>query len=483
MGSIRFEPPPTPEDFTLAAEVFGIARGKIPRNYVDRPEVDTVLRTAIMRRQHVVIHGSSKQGKTCVRRKNLNADQCIEITCLSTWTIEAIFRRILVCAGHEFPTAESRTESYEQRQTKKRGIRLKMGELSEASLDQERSGGSSQQSQTSYSRPAGDLADANDVIDILKALEFQKTIVLEDFHYLSVEVQQQFSVALKAFFDSSDVQFIIVGVWLDKNRLVQYNGDLAGRMVAIDADAWTRDKIGIAIGVGERLLDIQFNFEFKEALLDRCMNSIWVAQEVCFRACQRAGALTDVSTHGRVIGTAAQAEEFVREVVGTSTARFKTFITGFAIGLEATRFDLHRWILGTVLYSGHENLDVGIPLAQLQSFIERFHPAGLISPGSLREALQQMGQLQIDIRVNPIVLDFDMGLDTLNIVDRAFLIWLAYQDRTGLMNQAGLPDGFARQWRNENVGTGTYRMVTLSDGRRIMISANEPAPEDRGSQL
>lgn len=33
--------------------------------------------------------------------------------------------------------------------------------------------------------------------------------------------------------------FIVVGVWLDQNRLIQFNGDLTGRIVAINSDAWS----------------------------------------------------------------------------------------------------------------------------------------------------------------------------------------------------------------------------------------------------
>ena len=42
--------------------------------------------------------------------------------------------------------------------------------------------------------------DPEDVNDIIKALRgFDKFIVLEDFHYLNIETQKDFAVALKAF--------------------------------------------------------------------------------------------------------------------------------------------------------------------------------------------------------------------------------------------------------------------------------------------
>lgn len=47
------------------AEVFGIVRD-IPLNYVDRNEVDNLLIENLTRDKHVVIYGSSKQGKNIV---------------------------------------------------------------------------------------------------------------------------------------------------------------------------------------------------------------------------------------------------------------------------------------------------------------------------------------------------------------------------------------------------------------------------------
>ena len=83
-----------------------------------------------------------------------------------------------------------------------------------------------------------DPDDVNDIISALNSIKFNKYIVLEDFHYLPTETQKDFSVALKAFHEESKYCFIIVGVWLEENRLTVYNGDLTGRVTSINADKW-----------------------------------------------------------------------------------------------------------------------------------------------------------------------------------------------------------------------------------------------------
>lgn len=48
-------------------EVFGVSRD-LPMNYVTRENVDEKLIDGLSRSQHIVIFGSSKQGKTSLRK-------------------------------------------------------------------------------------------------------------------------------------------------------------------------------------------------------------------------------------------------------------------------------------------------------------------------------------------------------------------------------------------------------------------------------
>ncbi|WP_454258266.1 hypothetical protein [Pseudoxanthomonas mexicana] len=52
---------------------------------------------------------------------------------------------------------------------------------------------------------------------------------MENFHYLTDEVQQQFAFDLRAF-QELGVRFVILGVWREQNRLAQFNGDLLGKV-------------------------------------------------------------------------------------------------------------------------------------------------------------------------------------------------------------------------------------------------------------
>ena len=80
--------------------------------------------------------------------------------------------------------------------------------------------------------------------------------MIDDVHYLDPDVQRALASDLKTFFERSKISFIIVGVWLEANRLVVYNGDLAGRITLIPADTWTDEELAVVVKSGERLLNL-----------------------------------------------------------------------------------------------------------------------------------------------------------------------------------------------------------------------------------
>jgi hypothetical protein len=75
-------------------EVFGISRDP-PKNYVIRSNVDNVFVDNLARDRHIVIHGSSKQGKTSLRKYHLKTDDYIIVSCLNNWSMRDLFAAIL----------------------------------------------------------------------------------------------------------------------------------------------------------------------------------------------------------------------------------------------------------------------------------------------------------------------------------------------------------------------------------------------------
>lgn len=237
-------------------DVYGVAR-ELPKNYIIRDSVDGKFVSSLSRNQHIVVYGSSKQGKTCLRKYNLQDSDYLSVTCSNQWTLATLHSTVLKAAGYTIEGTRTQSISGDYKVNAKLGTKLTFG-VARIDVDAggERGGGTVD---TYTDVPLElDPSDVNDIIAALDKAGAPKYIVLEDFHYLPDDTQKDFAVALKAFHEESNYTFIVVGVWLDANRLIQHNGDLTGRVVSINADLWESDELRQAVEEGEKLLNVKF---------------------------------------------------------------------------------------------------------------------------------------------------------------------------------------------------------------------------------
>ncbi|GGY49703.1 hypothetical protein [Pseudoduganella albidiflava] len=420
-----------PEVVHKTSEVYGISRD-LPLNYIPRKAVDEHFIANLTRDKHIVIYGSSKQGKTSLRKHCLQDDDYIVVHCSNKWALSDIHSAILKRVGFEVTQSSTKSTS---------GKNKIMAAFKAAvfGVGVETSGEKETTTTDAVTKEPLEL-DPEDVNDIIKALQgFNRYIVLEDFHYLPIETQKDFSVSLKAFHEQSKLCFIIVGVWLEESRLTVYNGDLTGRMVSVNADKWSLPELEQVIGVGECLLNIEFTQDFKNVLLNNCFESVYIIQEACFRACESVGVHHTQSTRVE-IGDGLDAKMIIADVVAQQTGRYNSFIVLFAAGFQETALQMYRWLLYPVLTADTAKLEKGLKYREMKETIRAHHPqGGGLNPGNLTQALQFVASLQVSKEIKPIILDYDQTNLQLNVVDKGFLIWLDNQDRNDLLELAELP--------------------------------------------
>mgnify|MGYP003575611204 CR=1 FL=1 len=413
------------------SDVYGISRD-LPLNYVTRTAVDGSLIENLTRDRHLVIYGSSKQGKTSLRKHCLQDDDYIVVHCSNKWNLDDLHSAVLKAAGYVLTQATTKTE------TGKSKI-VASFKAAVFGIGVETGGEKADERAVATSTKPLEL-DASDVNDIIGALQyFEKYIVLEDFHYLPIETQRDFAVALKAFHEQSKLCFIVVGVWLEEGRLTVYNGDLTGRIFAINADAWKRAELLEVITAGETLLNISFTEEFKKDLLDNCLDAVYIVQESCYQAC-KTSKVHQTCTQLVEIGDGLDVKQIIRDVVDQQTGRYNSFITQFAAGFQDTALQMYKWLLYPVLSVPPTQLEKGLRYREMRDILRGKHPEGAaLNLGNLTQALQATASLQVKKEIKPIVLDYDQTNLRLNVVDRGFLIWLSNQDRNEVLELAELP--------------------------------------------
>ena len=408
-------------------------------NYVSREGIDEKLIDNLTRDHHIVIFGSSKQGKTCLRKSCLHDDDYIVVSCQSTMDLKQVHAAILKSAGYEI--AESSTKSSDGSFKLSAKFTGKTGVV--VASAQAEGGGElthNKSEETTTHRLELDAQDPNDVIAALKEIDFKKFVVLEDFHYLPMETQQHFSHVLKAFHENSKITFIVVAVWREENRLILFNGDLTGRVIAIDADAWKPEQLHEVITAGEQLLNISFQGDFKQQLVNGSFQSVYLVQEGCHRACTEAGVYQTQESYRELIPPRS-AREYIAEIVNEQGGRYKSFLTNFAMGFQDTELEMFKWILYPILHAEVADLKDGLGYREIREKIQLEHPRGdKLNAGNITQALQSVGGLQSKKNIKPFVIDYDSTNLLLSVVDTGFLIWLDSQTRADVMDLVGLPD-------------------------------------------
>lgn len=441
--------PRFPEDslkLTFVDEVFGISR-ELPKNYVERDEVDNKLFLALNQNHHIVIHGSSKQGKTCLRKWNINDKPHVVVACIEIASLSELNAAILKAVGYRVERSSSTSVSGKSKINAKIDLSFRISGFDLATSTGEEVESSQERTRTTEPLEL-DPEDINDMIRALESIKFTSLIILEDFHYLPSSVQKSFSRALKGYFDYSIHRFIMIGVWLDDNKLLRFNGDLGSRIATVNADHWSRSELEDVIEKGENLIGLKFDDHFRDHILENCLGSVWVVQQVCYQACVAAGIIGDSEGKVRPVGSLELAKKLMQDIVRDQSSRSTSFIDSFSAGPSADLAEIYQWTLYAVIASDVARLEGGLQVQEIVDFIEVFGlGAGPGARGLLKE-LPNIAEFQMHhLEISPIVLDYDFGARRVNVVDRSFLIWLNGQDRVEILREADMPGASIRHWQ------------------------------------
>ena len=408
-------------------------------NYVVREDVDEKFIDSLSRSQHIVIYGSSKQGKTSLRKKCLIDKDYVVVACQNKWTLPELHAAILKEAGFNVRQSVEKTASGAHKVVvgvaEKAGIPLLAEGSGKTDYDYQRTSTEKETLKVAELDPH----DPNDIIRALGEIEFKQFIVLEDFHYLPDATQRDFSFSLKTFHENSKLSFIIVGVWREENRLIGFNGDLTDRVLSVDVDTWTGQKLSEVIDTGSALLNVTFDGAFRDGLLQKCFDSVHIVQS-CRRACRAAGVNQTCEAEPKVVGVGVDASALVGKVVSEQAARYRGFLMGFADGFQETDLEMPKWVVYAILCSSVEQLEKGLRLRRISAMIKAKHPKGKdLNNGNITQILNSASSLQNKKGTRPLVIDYDASNASLHVVDKGFLIWLSSQNINELMDDLNLP--------------------------------------------
>ena len=417
-------------------DVFGV-KSTLVDSYIERELVDERFKSAIASSNEVVVYGSSKQGKTSLILRHLTPDQYVKVECSPQSEPVDIYKSVLRQLNIRYLDSETFEEGSEHGAKVGAGFKIKVPFVGDTGVDAEVADKNSTTVNRTENYIEYNLALAQDLSELLKKHQCEQFIVLENFHYLSIAVQESLAYDLRIFQDHHIV-FIVLGIWREANRLAQFNGDLLDRITEVPVEPWERSDFIKVIKKGANLLNVDFS-EIEEELIDASFDSIGVVQEICKLSCQSAG--VEGTTDNTVVIKDEHLEAALRQKAEDYGARhirnFESFVdirarTSTQSGKPALAYPYY--FIKLLLTHRFDDIQSGLSRAVLLEEIRKIHhrPDDVRS-SDLGAFLHNITQHQIGKKIQPPFVDYDRGGKIMKIIDSSLYFFLKHCDREQIL--------------------------------------------------
>lgn len=406
-------------------QVFGVTSEVNPRSYVNRGGLDERLAYVTTTDRHIVIHGDSKQGKSWLRSKVLGPESCIVVQCGLNTTPESLFSEALGQLG-------IRAE-----------IKRTAGNDLEGSLDFSGSGsvGAKIIAKLGITAKAGTKATRKNTTEtqlvgqtpadlpwVAKIVEASgKRLVVEDFHYVSESMRQQFAFMLKALGEYG-VRPVVVGIWPQDHLLPYYNGDLDGRVEDIRLE-WAPHEMETVLKRGSEALNVSFSPPLREALVEDAYCNVGLLQRLAEHVCLQENVIERVNGSPPYITVGEPLRRARASVAGQMRPRYEAFADNFVRGMRRLPegLEVYRHLLQVLSTASDAELLSGVDSATLLQRLKS-HGMNNIRQSDLTQALERVDRLQEKIGIRPVVLTYSRDSRRIFVVDRSFLFYRKYGD-------------------------------------------------------
>ncbi|HZL28104.1 MAG TPA: hypothetical protein VFC39_16400 [Acidobacteriaceae bacterium] len=433
-------------------EVFGVAKEPV-LSYVERPAVDDSFIAAIAADKQVVVYGASKQGKTALVRRYLPYEKNIVVQLTPRIEVEDVYRTILRSAGVQIVEGTAAGKTSELGTTGKLSFKALLPIFGGAEASAEATAKKGTTENVTYKEIPFNLSLPQDVSQLLKEVGDNRTIVLENFHYLNDAKQQQLAFDLRTY-QELGVRFVILGVWREKNRLSQFNGDLLDRVHEVPVEPWLQDDFIRVARKGEGELNIVLGHEVLIACMAASFSSIGVFQELLKQTCIASG-ITETAEVTTLVESMDKFATAKTLKAGDYASRHERALESIATGNtsgggrgDSTPLFLPYYLVRVICESGFEGLNGGMRRSTIHERIQAIHhrPSD-VRASDMSNLLHSLAAMQAAKSISPPIIDYDQSQKLLQVVDSTFYFFLQNGDLTGFLTDLSDPVADYREKR------------------------------------
>lgn len=342
--------------------------------YAERDEYDLIFRSSLLSGGALVyLYGDSKSGKTSMWKKYINEGEYIEVKITNKMTVIDFYKELVDQIEPFIKTNFEETEETEA------SVNLR-GEGGLKAVFQASAGTENKDTSLKTSRyerfafPGLSLTTVSAV-----ASEASKIIILEDFQVASYEFIKEVAHVLKAFADNM-IKVIVVGTENKVPDLVKERLDISGRIVTINLSHFKKDELGIIIQKGEEKLNIRFNDEIKEFLIDESFERAYILQGLCRYICIIKG-IGQTANQLYEIDDIDDAKRACKLLAGSVKGLYEPTAQNIAqAATKKNKFDTYRWILRVLrkdIIVGNEGVPAMLIATKIKNYVPDFTTASI----------------------------------------------------------------------------------------------------------
>lgn len=412
-------------------EVFGVSSSPVS-SYLPRADVDGAFQSALGQGRHIIVYGASKQGKTALVSRFVSYEDNVVIRLEPATKLEDIYSSILRGEGIELEIL--RREATGSAAGASVGIEAKAkiwgfgggGVKAEGYLD------STRDREREFAPIPFNLSLAQDVVELLRRVNFNKKVILENFHYLSEEQQGRLAFALRSL-EEMGVVFIILGVWRGRDKLRSYCGDLTDRLIEVPVEPWGDADFYAVAKKGAALLGVDIAPHVVGECVKSSFGSIGVFQELMKETFRSAGFLRKIE--GGVLDEVQHAQCAIQIKSGQYADIHIRSLSLMSSGhVDHVRADglpplyLPYYFVRAILKVGRD-FSRGLERGVLMRMIKDDHHRGDdVRSGDITNLLNKISSLQCKKGINPPIIDYDSGSRVISAVDSTFFFFLTNCD-------------------------------------------------------
>ncbi len=425
-------------------DVFGVSKNQV-LSYYQRTRVDGLFLSALQSDKQIIVYGSSKQGKTALVDKHLPYKDNIVVRLTPKTRPTDVYRSILEDVGYEVVAEKSVSDTLSGEVSGETKIQGQFPFFAKATASAKGAVKGSNEKETKTVPIGFNLELPNDIAKIISKSGDTRVIVLENFHYLTEDVQTQLAFDLRTF-QELGIRFIILGVWREKNRLTQFNGDLIDRIIEVPVEPWEKEEFEQVILKGSKILNIKLSQEVIGELINNAFDSIGVVQELVKTVCiinniqgvqSSELSLNEIEDLKSAISIKAEeyASRHIRALESIAEGRKTTIPKDGTTPLFLPYYTVRAFL-------GFEFIDVvkGIRREQLEAAIKNIHHRGDdIRSSDMSNLLYNFGSLQSEKNIVPPIFDYDQSAKTLRVIDSTFYFFLRNVNKKQVLNDLNDP--------------------------------------------